>query len=144
MKVFIENEAGSNQKNIFNEDTLEYRKTYTVSANYPFPYGFIPNTKSGDGDCLDCFVLTDKPLKSGQIIDAEPIGMYEQVENGETDHKILAVPIGDTWKTDATLEQNFRTFGATVFSHRPNNNVEIGRFLGLDDALTLLRQAEGK
>ncbi len=39
MKVFIENEAGSNLKNLFNEDTLEFRKTVQVSAGYPFPYG---------------------------------------------------------------------------------------------------------
>jgi len=57
MKVFIENEAGTNLKNIFNEDTLDFRKTVQVSAEYPFPYGFILDTKSGDGDNLDCFMI---------------------------------------------------------------------------------------
>mgnify|MGYP001570857230 CR=1 FL=1 len=66
MKAFIENEAGSNQKNIYNEKTLEYKKTVTVSRKYPYPYGFILDTTSGDGDNLDVFVLTEKKLKSGQ------------------------------------------------------------------------------
>ncbi len=63
MKVFIENEAGSDQKNVYNEKTLEYRETFTVSRKYPFPYGFILKTTSGDGDNLDCFVITEQKLK---------------------------------------------------------------------------------
>ena len=68
MKVFIENEAGSNQKNLYNEKTLEYRKTVGVSRKYPYPYGFILETTSGDGDNLDCFILTEKKLKTGSIV----------------------------------------------------------------------------
>ena len=60
MKVFIENESGTDQKNVYNEKTLEYKKTVTVSRKYPFPYGFILDTTSGDGDNLDCFIITEK------------------------------------------------------------------------------------
>lgn len=60
MKVFIENEAGSNQKNIYDEKTLEYKKTVTISRKYPYPYGFIIDTTSGDGDNLDVFIITEK------------------------------------------------------------------------------------
>jgi hypothetical protein len=35
MKVFVENEAGTDQKNIYNEKTLKYIKTVTVSRNTP-------------------------------------------------------------------------------------------------------------
>jgi len=138
MKVFIENEAGSDKKNIFNEKTLEYSRSHTVSARYPFPYGFLLNTTSGDGDNLDCFLLTDKLFKSGEIVEAEPIGMYEQIENGETDHKILAVPIGDTWQIDQKTEQMFREFAVKVFSHLEKNDVQIGRFLGVKEANDLI------
>jgi hypothetical protein len=41
MKVFIENEAGSNQKNIYDEQSLVFIKTVVVSKNYPYPYGFV-------------------------------------------------------------------------------------------------------
>ena len=77
MKVFIENEAGSNQKNLYNEKILEYRKTVTVSRKYPYPYGFILDTTSGDDDNVDAFIITDKPLKSGQIIECKPVGLME-------------------------------------------------------------------
>ena len=59
MKVFIENEAGSNKKNIFDEKSLEFEKQVDVSRSYPYPYGFVLNTTVEDGDNVDCFVLTD-------------------------------------------------------------------------------------
>ncbi|HWP61076.1 MAG TPA: inorganic diphosphatase [Candidatus Paceibacterota bacterium] len=142
MKVFIENEQGSDKKNIFNEKTLEYSRSYTVSARYPFPYGFLLNTTSGDGDNLDCFLLTSKPFKSGEVVEAEPIGMYEQVENGETDHKILAVPVGDAWSVDEKTEQIFREFAVKVFSHLPKNDVQVGQFLGVEEANALIQASQ--
>lgn len=143
MKVFIENEADSNIKNLFNEETLEYRKSVEVSANYPFPYGFLLNTKSGDGDSLDCFVLTNKPLKSREIVEVEPIGMFEEIENDEEDHKILAVPVGDSWTIDVGLENVFKDFSAKVFSHIPGKKKVLGRFLGKEDALRLIQKSKG-
>ena len=80
MKVFIENEAGSDQKNLYNEKTLKYKKTVTVSKKYPYPYGFIIDTTSGDGDNLDVFVVTNKKLNRGQIVECDPIGLMEQIE----------------------------------------------------------------
>lgn len=131
MQVFIENETGSDKKNIFDEKTLQYSRSHTVSARYPFPYGFLLNTTSGDGDNLDCFILSSKSFKSGQIIEAEPIGMFEQIEDNEVDHKILAVPKGDTWEVDAQTEKILREFGIKVFSHLPGKNVSIADSLEL-------------
>ena len=85
MKVFIENEPGSNQKNLYNEKTLEYKKTVTVSRKYPFPYGFILSTTSGDGDNLDCFIITVQKLQTGQTVECEPIGIM----NSKTAKKII-------------------------------------------------------
>jgi inorganic pyrophosphatase len=138
MKVFIENEAGSNQKNLFDEKTLTYRKTVTVSREYPFPYGFILNTTSGDGDNLDCFILTKLPLKSQEIIDVDVIGMFEEIEDGEEDNKILAVPVGEQWSIDADMEQLFRNFTAGVFAHLPGKVKVVGRFLGREEALAYI------
>ena len=57
IKVFIQNEAGSDQKHLHDEKTLEYKHTVRVSRSYPFPYGFILDTTSEDGDNLDCSSL---------------------------------------------------------------------------------------
>lgn len=141
MKVFIENEAGSYQKNIFNENTFEYRKSVTVSVSYPFPYGFLLSTTSGDGDNLDCFVLTNQPLKSQQIVDVEPIGMFEEIEDEKEDHKILAVPVGESWEIDEKTQEIFKAFTLKVFSHLPNKKKTIGRFLGKAEAMELIKRS---
>ena len=141
MKAFIENEAGSDQKNIYDEATFTYKKSYTVSARYPFAYGFLLGTKSGDGDGLDCFVLTDKPLRQGETIEIEPIGMFEEIEDGEEDHKILAVPVGQTWDIDEELRRTFTAFSEQVFSHLPGKKKVVGRFLGLTEAEALINRS---
>jgi inorganic pyrophosphatase len=140
MNVFIENEANKSVKNIFDEKTLEYKKSVEVSAPYPFAYGFILNTTSGDGDNLDCFVLTDNPLKTGQTVDIEPIGMLEMLEDGELDHKIIARFNNERNKLNDEAKERLVTFLNNVFAHIPGKNMEIGRFLGVEDAKKLIRK----
>ena len=48
MRVFIENEAGSRRKHVYDERTLALVHTVDVSASYPFPYGFVLGTRGGD------------------------------------------------------------------------------------------------
>ncbi len=69
-------------------------RTVEVSAAYPYPYGFVLGTTGGDGDAVDCFVLTETPLRSGSIVECEPVGLLEQIEDGGVDHKVLAVLAG--------------------------------------------------
>lgn len=149
MKVFIENEAGSDQKNLYNEKTLEYKKTVTVSRKYPYPYGFILNTTSGDGDNLDCFIITDKELKSGQVVECEPIGLMEQIEtawekskNGieEEDHNVLAILPNEKVEIDDSVKEKLREFISHVFDHLPNKKVRVGNFLDRDSALRYIKK----
>src|SRR5262245_2328665 len=129
MRVFIENEAGSRRKHVYDERTLAHVSSSEVSAAYPYPYGFVLGTISGDGDAVDCFVLTQEPLKSGATIDCEPVGLLEQIEDGEVDHKILAVPHGATATLDADVVTRLKTFITGVFAHMPGKRMQVGRLL---------------
>jgi inorganic pyrophosphatase len=129
MRVFIENEAGSRRKNIYDERTLAHLRSVEVSAAYPFPYGFVLGTVSGDGDAVDCFVLTETALASGTTIECEPVGLIEQIEDGEVDHKVLAVPRGSETRVDAAAVAAIKTFIAGVFAHVPGKRMDIGRLL---------------
>jgi inorganic pyrophosphatase len=144
MKVFIENEAGSNKKNCFNEKTLTYKNTFEVSRKYPYPYGFIIDTTSGDSDNLDCFVLTDRELKTGDIVEVEPVGMFEQVEDDQNDPKILACLIGEHIVIDESIRSDLREFITHVFDHLPNKKIKIGNFLGVDPAQELIKRFTDK
>ncbi|OGL79384.1 hypothetical protein A3F28_01800 [Candidatus Uhrbacteria bacterium RIFCSPHIGHO2_12_FULL_57_11] len=141
MEVFIENERGSLIKNLYNEKSLEFQKNVGVSRPYPYPYGFIIGTTSGDGDNLDCFILTDKPIAPGTTVEVEPIGMYEQVEDNEQDPKILAALPGELPVIDERLQSEFREFTAHVFDHIPDKKISVGRFFGKSEALELVRRS---
>ena len=138
MRVMIENEAGSRRKNTYDEETLTWLKVEEVSAAYPFPYGFAIGTKSEDGDAADCFVLTARKLAAGTIVECEPIGLLEQIEDGEIDHKVLAVPAGDTFYPHEA-EPRLRDFVSRVFAHVPGKQMKIGRLLDRTAAETYLR-----
>ncbi len=144
MKVFVENEAGSDQKNIYDEKTLEYKKTYTVSRKYPFAYGFILDTTSGDGDNLDCFVITDKILKSGQIIECEPIGIMEQFEDEDKkeDHNVLARINKEVVEITPEIQEVLTEFVLHVFDHKPGKIVNVGRFLDKEEAEKYIEKCE--
>lgn len=145
MKVFIENEAGLDQKNIYNEKTLEYKKTYTVSRPYPYPYGFILETTSGDGDNLDCFVITHQKLKQGQVVECEIVGMMEQKEDGQEDHNVLARLPSEEVILDTVIQERLTDFVSHVFDHLPGKNVKVGDFLGKGEAEKYINQClDGK
>jgi inorganic pyrophosphatase len=151
IKVFIENEAGSDQKNIFNEKTLEYKKTVTVSRKYPYTYGFILDTVSDDGDNLDCYVLTSQKLKSGQIIECQPIGLMEQLEttinsNGSeitnNDHNVLAVIGDEDIVITDEIKKNFSDFTLHVFDHLPHKKNRVGEFLDKNYTVEYIKKAK--
>lgn len=138
MRVFIENEAGSRRKNTYDEATGALLKAEDVSAAYPFPYGFIIGTKADDADAADCFVLTRQSIASGAVVECNPTGLLEQVEDGETDHKVLALLPGESMAI-AEAEPALRHFVSRVFAHVPGKTMHIGRLLGAEAAEAYLR-----
>src|SRR5262245_36914149 len=103
MQVCIENEAGSRRKNIYDERTLRYVRTVDVSARYTYPNRFVIGTGSGEDGAVDCFGLTTEPLVAGTTLECDPIGLVEQVEDGEIDHKVIAVPSGANSTVDGAI-----------------------------------------
>jgi inorganic pyrophosphatase len=129
MRVLIENEAGSRTKHSYDERTLALTGSATVSAGYPYAYGFAIGTRSGDGDAVDCFVLSKTPLKSGTVVECEPLALLEQIEDGEVDHKVLAAPVGEVAMIDDGVLRNITAFVQAVFAHIPGKTMKIGRLL---------------
>ena len=115
IQVFIQNEAGSDQKNYHDEKTLAWKRVATVSCPYPFAYGFVMGTSAEDGGNVDCFVLTDQALRTGQIVDCDAIGLMEQFEDGQADHNVLARLVGSGTVVDASVRARLADFVKSVF-----------------------------
>lgn len=64
-----------------------------TSMRYPCDYGYIPQTKSNDGDPVDVLVISPLPLISGSVITVRPVGMLNMIDEAGEDMKILSVPI---------------------------------------------------
>jgi inorganic pyrophosphatase len=62
----------------------------------PANYGFIPQTLDEDGDELDVLLVTAEPMFMGLVCEeTRVIGMVDFEDDGENDHKIIAVPADD-------------------------------------------------
>jgi inorganic pyrophosphatase len=97
INVLIEIPAGSKNKYEFDKDLNAFaldRVLYS-SVQYPYDYGFVPNTLADDGDPLDGMVMMEEPTFPGCVIAARPIGMLEMIDGGDRDEKILCVPDKD-------------------------------------------------
>ena len=60
---------------------------------YPANYGFISSTLADDGDALDILVLAGEPIDKGTIVATRVLGALHMVDGGETDYKLIGVPV---------------------------------------------------
>ena len=103
INVVIEIPAGTNQKiefnvrkNSFEQDEIDGQPRQINFLPYPANYGFIPGTvlaasQGGDGDAMDVLVIAES-LSTGTTLEAKPIGILLLEDNGEKDHKVIAIP----------------------------------------------------
>lgn len=97
VKAVIEIPKGSHNKYEYREDTgvFELDRVLYSQVHYPLDYGFIPGTRSEDGDHLDIMVIGNDPLPQGCVVDARPVALLEMIDSGEKDYKILAVQVAN-------------------------------------------------
>ncbi len=97
VNAIIEIPAGGHNKYEYDEklDTLKLDRVLRSPMFYPVDYGFIPQTRSTDGDHLDILVITQTPVFPGCLLEARVIGVLKMIDQGEGDDKILAVPVAD-------------------------------------------------
>ena len=134
IKVFVQNEAGSNLKNYHDEKTFAFKFAKDVSRPYPFPYGFVIGTTAPDGCNLDCYVITSRVISTATVLECEPIGLMEQFEDGVEDHNILAVPLGEGTEVTETVKKTLVEFVENVFRHIKEKQIRAGRFLSAAEA----------
>lgn len=93
INVVIEISRNSHNKYEFDEKTGVFKLDRVLYSpmHYPLDYGFVPETRSEDGDHLDAMVMGSDPVAIGCVVGARPIGIFKMIDNGEPDAKILCV-----------------------------------------------------
>ncbi len=97
VNVVIEVPAGSKNKYEYDEElhVIKLDRVQFTAMAHPYDYGFIPETRSEDGDHLDAFVMLDHSVFPGCLVAARPVGLIRLVDDGEQDEKIICVPAKD-------------------------------------------------
>ena len=76
-----------------NLDIIKLDRVLHSPMFYPVDYGFIPETRSKDGDHLDVMIMTDSPVFTGCLLEVRPVGVLIMSDEHGVDEKILAVPL---------------------------------------------------
>jgi len=127
VEIVVEIRRGSRNKYEFDESIGVFRLDRVLSSAvfYNFDYGFIEDTRAGDGDHTDALLIIDEPTFTGCHVWARPVGGLEMRDEKGFDFKVLCVALGDAHQ--AHIE--------TLDQMRPHRLVEIEQFFATYKAL---------
>jgi inorganic pyrophosphatase len=97
VEVVVEIPRGSRNKYEWDETAGVFRldRVLASAVHYNFDYGFISDTRAGDGDHTDALLLIDEPTFPGCRVWARPIGGLEMRDDKGPDFKVLCVAVAD-------------------------------------------------
>jgi len=155
LNVIVEIPKGSPNKYEIDKETgliaLD-RANYTATA-YPFDYGFVPQTLWDDNDALDVIIPTTYPLQVGILVKVRPVAVMEMIDSGESDYKIIAVPIEDRrWEDVQDLSDLnkhmlkeyahfFETYKALKSDEKDKYKVTINGYKGKEAAIEAIEKS---
>lgn len=150
MNVIIEIPKGSKNKYEIDKETgiIALDRVMHSAQDYPFDYGFVPQTLWEDGDALDVVLLTTYPLMPGILVRARPVAILPMVDGGDSDAKVLAVPCDDPRFKEITdlADVNKHTLKEIAhffltYKQIQNKEVTVGEWGGKADAEAAFAQA---
>ncbi|HTV28331.1 MAG TPA: inorganic diphosphatase [Xanthobacteraceae bacterium] len=129
-------------------DEIKLDRVLHSSMHYPVDYGFIPSTRSDDGDHLDVLIAVSAPLFPGCVVSVRPVGAVDMEDEAGQDWKIVAVAEHDPrLRAVASVDDLGRHFKLEVrhfleeYKRLENKWVRVKGWLGKDDAYRLIRSA---
>lgn len=97
VNAVIEIPKGCQNKYEYDEklDIIKLDRVLHSPLFYPADYGFIPETRSEDGDHLDVLVFGTTSFFPGAVMKVRPIGLLKMIDKGENDLKVLSTVLSD-------------------------------------------------
>lgn len=149
INVIIECPKGSKNKYEIDKKTglICLDRAMKTAQDFPFDYGFVPQTLWEDGDALDVIVLTTYPLHPGIMVEARPVGLAQMIDCGESDYKVISVPKSDPrWENVKDLKdvnpytlKEIKHFFET-YKSIDGKKVEIKGFKGKKEAMAAVQK----
>ncbi|MFL5756103.1 MAG: inorganic diphosphatase [Chloroflexota bacterium] len=97
VEIVVEIPRGSRNKYEWDEraGVLRLDRVLSSAVFYNFDYGYISETRAGDGDHTDALLLIDEPTFPGCHVWARPVGGLAMRDEKGEDFKVLCVALGD-------------------------------------------------
>ena len=150
INVIVEIPKGSKNKYEIDKETglIKLDRAMKTSQDYPFDYGFVPQSLWEDGDALDVVLLTTYPLEVGILVEARPVAVMRMVDCGEGDDKVIAVPksdprwdeVQDLSDINAHTLKEIQHFFETYKSIEKGKVVLVKGFKGKKEALAAVKK----
>jgi inorganic pyrophosphatase len=131
--------------------TLVVDRFLHTPMTYPGNYGFVPHTRSEDGDPIDVLVCNTRPLVPGCVINVRPIGALMMEDDSGMDEKIVAVPSAHLTKRYVGVEdfsdlpeitlQQIQHFFEHYKDLEPGKWVKIGEWMDAARAREMIANA---
>jgi inorganic pyrophosphatase len=151
INVIVEINKGSKNKYEIDKETglIALDRVAHTAQDFPFDYGFVPQTHWDDDDPLDVILLTTNPLLPGILVRVRPVAIMHMIDGGEADDKLIAVPLDDPrWSAVKDLSdinphtvKEMEHFYST-YKKLQNKEVEIKGFEGKEAALSAFKRAQ--
>lgn len=107
INVVVEIPRGAKNKYEIDKETglIALDRVLHSAQEYPFDYGFVPQTLWDDNDALDVVILATNPIPSGILVRVRAVALMNMTDDGEADDKVIAVPVDDPrWATVQNLK----------------------------------------
>lgn len=153
VRVLVEIPTGSRNKYEYDKELgiIALDRPLYSAVHYPTDYGFVPGTKSEDGELLDCMVMVDQSTFPGCLVEVRLIGVLTiEHDSGMPEHKLLGVPVSeprfaeyhDISDVPQHLLKEIENF-FDVFKELQGNDVGVLGWKGADEAQEVLDRAIG-
>ena len=155
IQVVVETPKGSQNKYSYEERLGIFclKKTLPTGMAFPFDFGFVPNTKGGDGDPLDVLILMDAAAWPGCLVACRPIGVLiatQREQDGKPFRNDRIIAVASSSRMFAGLK-GLRQLGRKMsseisgffedYNKRDGKRFTPERFADARHALSLIRRA---
>ncbi len=151
INVIIEINKGSKNKYEVDKETglIALDRVAHTAQDFPFDYGFIPQTLWDDNDPIDVVLLTTYPLQPGILARVRPVAIMGMIDGGDADDKVIAVPVSDPrWDNVKDLSdinphtlKEIEHFYST-YKKLQNKTVEVTGFKGKKEAIDAFERGQ--
>jgi len=150
INVMIEVPKGSHNKYEIDKEMglIKFDRANYSAAPFPVDYGFAPQTLWDDGDALDVMVLSTFPIPAGILVLVRPVALMEMTDTGDSDFKVIAVPVKDKRWDDVNDLQDINKHNLKEYQHffetykqLKGDQVVVHGFKGRDEAIEAVKKS---